>query len=86
MEYLKFTWRGVCFFVVPKWFLCTDAANSDTMIVLFSCRIPPRNLSVITECVINMHNLSQLSIYLAAVAFEILLVTLSLLIVMIPRI
>ena len=51
MADLTVLWRSVCFFVVTNWFLCTDAANDDTMIVLCSCGIPPNTFSVIPEFV-----------------------------------
>ena len=39
-------WIILCFSVVPNWFLSTDAANDDAMIVLCSCGILPKNFSV----------------------------------------
>ena len=59
MEDLTVPWRTIIFLVVPNWFLCTEAANDDTRIVLCSCEIPPRNLYAIPECLRNMLHLYQ---------------------------
>ena len=58
IEYLTVPWRSVCFLVVLNWFLCTDAANDNTSIVLCSCGIPPKHFSVMPECVRKFHHLS----------------------------
>ena len=83
---LTFLWRSVCFFVLPNWFLCTAAVNDDTMIFLCCCGIPPKNLSVVPECVINVQHLSQLQDRLAAMYVVMPLVALRLPLVMIPKI
>ena len=57
----------MCFLVVPNWFCRTEAANDDTSIVLYSCGIPPRNYSVVPECLSNVHHLYQLPYWLVAV-------------------
>ena len=51
----------------------TDAANYDMMIVLCSCVITPNNFYVMSECVRNVHHLSQLPDCLVAVALTVLL-------------
>ena len=48
---------SLCF---RNWFCCTEAANDDTRIVFCYCGIPPRNLSVISECLRNVPHISQL--------------------------
>ena len=78
MENLTITWRSVCFLIVPNCFLRTDADNDDTGIVLCSCGTPPKNFSVMPECVRNVHYLSQLPDFLVAVDLAILLVALRL--------
>ena len=76
----------VCFFVMKKWFLCTDAVNDDTVIVLCYYCISPNHLSVMPECVRNIHHISQLPDHLAAVDLAMLLVALILALVMVPSI
>ena len=56
MANLTVMWRSVAFFVVPNWFLPTDAENYDTIIVLDPCWIPsgnfPQKLCVWGMCTI----------------------------------
>ena len=85
MADLAVLWRSIYFFVVPNWFLCTDAANDDTMIVLCSCGIPFKHLSMIPECVSNVHHLSLLPDFLVAVDLEMTLVASRLSLAMISR-
>ena len=70
MADLTFPWRIICFLVFPNWFCRTEAENYDTMIVLCSCGISPRNLSVIPECLMNVPHLSRLPDYLVSVALS----------------
>ena len=76
---------SVCFFVFPNWFLCTNAANENTIFVLCYCGNPFKNFSVMPECVINVHHIYQLPECLSAVSLEIPLVVLSMPLVMIPK-
>ena len=85
MVYLTVPQRGVCFFVVTNLFICTDTVNDDTVIVLCYCGITHNNLSVIPECVRNVHHLSQLKDCLEAVALEISLDESRLILVVIPQ-
>ena len=71
MVYLTVTWRSVDLFVVPNWFICTDAANDDTSVVLAMFWIPSRNFSSIPACVRNVHHISQLSDWLVSVSLDI---------------
>ena len=82
---LTVPWRSLGLRVAPNWFLCTDSANDDTMIVLYFCEITPRNLFMMPVCVRNVKHLSQLSDCLVAVAVAILSVVLRMLIVTISR-
>ena len=70
MADLTVPWRSICFLVVPNWFCHNEAANDDTRIVLFPCGIPYSNLSVIPECLRNMHHLYQLPDCLVALDLE----------------
>ena len=83
MAVLTVTRKSFCLFFVPNLFLGNDAANDGTIIVLCYCGIPPNNFSVIPECVINVHHLSQLPDFLDAVALTIMLVVSRLPLVMI---
>ena len=85
MADLTVPWRSICFLVVPNCFFCTDAANNDTRVVLCSCGIPPKNFSVMPECVRNVHHLYQFPDYLVEVALVILLEDSRLPLVMISR-
>ena len=58
---LTVPWRSICFLVLPNWFLRNEAANDDTMIVLYYCGIPPINWSAMPECSRNVHHLSHLT-------------------------
>ena len=82
---LTVRWRITCFLVFPNWFRCTEAANDDTRIVPCSCGIPPKNLSVIPECLRNVPHLSQLPDFLVAVALEVPLEALRIPLAMISR-
>ena len=73
------------FYVVPNVFLCTDVANDDTMIVLCSCGIPPKNLYLMLARVINVHHLSQLPDCLVAMDLDMPLVASRLPLVAIPN-
>ena len=66
-EALPVLWRGLYFFIVPNRFLCTYAANDDTMIVLYPCGITARNMFLMPVCVSNVHHLSRLSDLLVTV-------------------
>ena len=57
--------------MVPNWFLCTDSANDDIIIVLAPCWIPFNNFSYTPVCVSNSYHLSQLPYLLVAVVMEI---------------
>ena len=71
---LKVLWSSLYLFVVPNLFLCTDAANDYTTIVLYLCGVISRNFLLIPVCMSNMHHLSQFPECLAAVTLEIPLV------------
>ena len=73
MADLTVTYRSVCFFVVPNYFLCTDIENDDMMTVLCSFGISPKEFSVMLEFVRNIHHVSQLLDCLTAVALVMLL-------------
>ena len=64
-------WRSICFLIFLNWFRHTEAESSDTSIVLCSCGISPRNLSVIPECFRNVPYLSQFPDCLVALALAI---------------
>ena len=85
MAALAVIWRILDFFVVPNLFICTDAANDNTKIVLFSCGIPYRNLFFMPMCVRNVHHLYQLPDCLVAVDLVIPLVMLRMSLVEISR-
>ena len=86
MADLTVPWKIVCFLVFTNWFRCTEAENDDTMIVLYCCGIPPKNLSVIHECLRNVHHLSQLPDCFVAMALAVLLEASRLSLAMISRI
>ena len=73
------------FFVVTNWLLCNYAENNYTRIVLGYCGTLPDNLSVMPDCVRNVHHISHLLDYLAAVDLTIPLVASMLTLVMTPR-
>ena len=64
----------MAFFVVPNWFLCTDAENYYTSVILSLCWIPSSNFSSMRVCVRNVHHVFQLTDSLVAVALNIPLV------------
>ena len=86
MADLTVSWRRVFFFVVPNLFICTDATNYDTVIVLCSCGIPQKKFSMIPDYVRNLHHLSQLPDCLAQVDLDMPLVMSRMSLVMIPGI
>ena len=53
-EALAVSWRSLDLFVTPNQFLCTDAENENTMIVLYYCGIPSGNLSLMPVCASNV--------------------------------
>ena len=44
------TWRSVGLSVAPNWFLCTDAANDDTVIIFYPCGVPSKNFCDTCVC------------------------------------
>ena len=56
---LTVLWRIFDFFVMKKWFHCTDAVKDDTRIGMSSFGIPSRNLSLTSERVSNVDHWSQ---------------------------
>ena len=70
---------------MTDFFLCTDAANYDTMIVLSPCGIPYINVFVMPVCAMNMHHISQFIGCLVAVDLTINPVVLRILLVKISR-
>ena len=66
--------RSLDFFIVSNWFLCTDAANEHTRIVLYPYGITSRNLLLMPVGVTNIHNLPQLLDCLVTVDLAITLV------------
>lgn len=78
-------WKSVTLFVVPKWFLPTDAANYDTIVVLDLCWIESRNLSSTPACVGNVHHLYYFPECLIIVALEIPSIALMMMIAKIYR-
>ena len=71
---LTVTWRSLELFVVPNLFFCTYVVNDDTIIVLYHCGIPSRDLSLMPVCERNLHHLSQLPDCLVVVTLGIPLV------------
>ena len=82
---LTVPWMSFFFLVMPNWFCCTEAANYETRIVLCSCGIPSRNLSVIPECLRNENHLYQFPDRLVLVALVMLFEALRLPLAMISR-
>ena len=68
MADLTVPWRSVCFLVVPNWFCRTEAENYDISISAALVGSPPINVSVIPECLSNIHHLYHFSEFLVAVA------------------
>ena len=71
--------------VAPNWFLHTDAANDDTMIVFYPCGIPYRSVFVMPVCVRNVHHISQFPDCFIEVVLEIPSVVSRMLLVTISR-
>ena len=64
-------WRSLDIFIVPNWFLYTDAVNEDIRIVLSPYGIPSINLFLMPACVRNLHHHSQWLELLVEVALDI---------------
>ena len=58
MVYLTVLWRSVDFFVLKNWFLCTNAANDNTSVVVASFWILSKIVSLTPACVSNVHHVS----------------------------
>ena len=67
-------WRTLDLSVVTDFFLCTDAANYDTMIVLSPCGITSRNVLLTPVFVRGVNHTSQFPYCVVAVYLVIYLV------------